>query len=227
MRITKSARRHGVSDEAIRHAVTNAIRLIDTDDGVFAIGADAAGRMLELARPVNRGRGPGGVSRHASSTGQRQQVPDMTTPHTEPDKAAATLAERLAPMTIAEIDAMSDKAVAALMGATAEEIAAEPAWTWREAAKAATDEYADRGAGEVEAGRAELIDDPGEARRRLGGRPRVGGVPGDGPSMQVRVRVTTRTRTALEAIAEAQGRRLAEVSREALDEYVARHDPRA
>jgi 3-oxoacyl-[acyl-carrier-protein] synthase III len=49
MRITKSARRHGVSDEAIRHAVTNAIRLIDTDDGVFAIGADAAGRMLELA----------------------------------------------------------------------------------------------------------------------------------------------------------------------------------
>jgi hypothetical protein len=35
MRITKSARRHGVSDEAIRHAVTNAIRLIETDDGVL------------------------------------------------------------------------------------------------------------------------------------------------------------------------------------------------
>lgn len=51
-----------------------------------------------------------------------------------------TLAERLAPMTIAEIDAMSDHDVAEIMGVTPEEFAAEPAWTWREAAKAATDE---------------------------------------------------------------------------------------
>ena len=48
VRITRSARRHGVSDEAIRHAVTNAIRLVDTDDGVFVIGADTSGQMLEL-----------------------------------------------------------------------------------------------------------------------------------------------------------------------------------
>jgi hypothetical protein len=41
--------------------------------------------------------------------------------------------------------------------------------------------------------------------------------------MQVWVLVTTETRTALETIAAAQGRRLAEVSRGALDECVARH----
>lgn len=48
VRITWSARRHGISDEAIRHAVTHAIRLIDTDDGVFVIGADVSGQLLEL-----------------------------------------------------------------------------------------------------------------------------------------------------------------------------------
>jgi hypothetical protein len=93
----------------------------------------------------------------------------------------------------------------------------------RLAAKAATDEYAERLAIDVESGRATVIADPAEMRRRLGGRPRVGGAGGDGPSMQVRVRVTTDTRTALETIAAAQGRRLADVSRDALDEYVARH----
>ena len=126
-------------------------------------------------------------------------------------------------MTIAEIDAMSDREVAELMGATEEEIASEPAWTWREAAKAATSEYADKLSADVDSGRARVITDPAEIRRRLGGRPRVGGTTGEGPSMQVRVRVTTRTRAALEAIAAAQGRRLADVSRDALDEYVARH----
>jgi hypothetical protein len=143
-------------------------------------------------------------------------------------KSAATeqepsLAERLARTTISDIDAMSDQEVAELMGATAEEVAAEPAWTWREAAKAATDEYAERLAADVDAGRATVVSDPAEVRRRFGGRPRVGDVPGEGPSIQVRVRVTTRTRSALEAIAAAQGRRLSDVSREALDEYVARH----
>jgi hypothetical protein len=133
------------------------------------------------------------------------------------------LAERLAGMTIAEIDAMSDQEVAELMGATAEEMAAEPTWTWREAAKAATDEYAEKLAADVESGRARVISDPAELRRRLGGRPRVGDAPGEGPSIQVRVRVTTRTRTALESIAAAQGRRLSDVSRDALDEYAARH----
>ncbi len=144
--------------------------------------------------------------------------------HVLPEAAGTfqALAERLAPMTIAEIDALSDQEVAELMGATAEEIAAAPARAWREAAKA-TDEYVERMVADVASGRAKVITDPSEARRRLGGRPRVGGGDGQGPSMQVRVRVTMRTRTALEAIAAAQGRRLAEVSREALDEYVARH----
>ncbi|MHB2024969.1 MAG: hypothetical protein ACYCO3_16895, partial [Mycobacteriales bacterium] len=68
-----------------------------------------------------------------------------------------------------------------------------------------------------------VIRDPAHWRRRLGGRPRGGGAPGEGPSIQVRVRVTTRTRTALESIAAAQGRRLSDVSRDALDEYAARH----
>ncbi len=147
----------------------------------------------------------------------------MTKPRSGPGKPDPGLAARLAPMTIAEIEAMSDRAIAALMGATDEEIAAEPAWTWRQAAIAATDEFADRLAAEVEAGRARIIDDPAEIRRRLGGRPRVGGAPGEGHSIQVRVRVTTQTRSALEAIAAAQGRRLADVSRDALDEYVAHH----
>lgn len=48
MKITDSARRHGVADEAIRHAVTNAIRVVAMDDQLFIIGADETGRMLEL-----------------------------------------------------------------------------------------------------------------------------------------------------------------------------------
>lgn len=147
----------------------------------------------------------------------------MTKSHTTAADVVPTLAERLAPMTLAEIDVMTDREVAELMGATASEIAAEPAWTWREAAKAATDEYADNLSTNVETGRARVTTDPTEVRRRLGGRPRVGGASGEGPSMQVRVRVTTDTRSALEAIADAQGRRLADVSRDALDEYVSRH----
>lgn len=147
----------------------------------------------------------------------------MKNPATAPDESARTLAERLAPMTIAEIDALNDQEIAELMGATAEEMAVEPSWTWREAAKAATDEYADVVASRVESGRSTVITDPALIARRLGGRPRVGGAAGEGPSMQVRVRVTTGTRTALQAIAAAQGRRLADVSRDALDEYVARH----
>lgn len=134
-----------------------------------------------------------------------------------------TLAERLAGMTIAEIDALSDDQVADLMGATAEEFATEPHWSWRVAAKAATQEYAERLASAVESGQATVTTDPDEIRRRLGGRPRVGGAPGGGPSAQVRVRVTSTTRLELERIAKEQGRLLSEVSRDALDEYIARH----
>lgn len=54
MKIAKSARRHGVEDDAICHAIANAIRVVRTDDGLFVIGPDAGGRMLELiARPIS------------------------------------------------------------------------------------------------------------------------------------------------------------------------------
>jgi len=132
------------------------------------------------------------------------------------------LAERLAPLTIAEIDALSDRELAELMKVTVEEVAVEP-WTWREAAKAATDEYAERLSAAVESGRATVITDAAAIRQRLGGRPRVGGEAGEGPSAQVRVRVTKRTRAALEGIAASQGKRLSEVTRDALDDYVAHH----
>ncbi len=56
VRITQSARRHGLGDEAIRHAFTNAIRLVDIDEGLFIIGADISGQILELvARPDENG----------------------------------------------------------------------------------------------------------------------------------------------------------------------------
>jgi glycerate kinase len=66
---------------------------------------------------------------------------------------------------------------------------------------------------------AEEIAQRALARHR--GRPSVTGERARTPSLTVRVR--TETRTALEELAKAQGKRLADVSREALDEYVSRH----
>jgi hypothetical protein len=57
------------------------------------------------------------------------------------------------------------------------------------------------------------------ARRR--GRPTVTGDESQTPSLTVRVSPTTRA--ALEQIAAAQGRRLADVGREAFEEYIRRH----
>ncbi len=65
---------------------------------------------------------------------------------------------------------------------------------------------------------AEIAEDA-LARRR--GRPSVTGASARTPSLTVRV--PPQVRNALESIAEARGRRLADVSREALEEYVARH----
>lgn len=49
-------RTNGVSDEAISHAAANAIRVVETDDGLFIVGADASGLMLELVgRPSDTG----------------------------------------------------------------------------------------------------------------------------------------------------------------------------
>jgi len=57
------------------------------------------------------------------------------------------------------------------------------------------------------------------ARHR--GRPSVTGNGARTPSLTVRV--PRETRTALEELAKTQGKRLADVSREALDEYLSRH----
>jgi hypothetical protein len=57
------------------------------------------------------------------------------------------------------------------------------------------------------------------ARHR--GRPSVSGDGARTPSLTVRV--PQETRAALEELAKVQGKRLADVSREALDEYVSRH----
>lgn len=146
----------------------------------------------------------------------------MSKQNRSPARDGRSLAERLAPIAIAEIDALSNRELAELMNATEEQVDAEP-WTWREAAKVATDEWAEPLSAAVQTGRATVITDPAAIRRRLGGRPRVGGEAGKGPSTQVRVRVTERTRAALEGIAASQGRRLSEVTREALDDYVSRH----
>jgi predicted DNA-binding protein len=66
---------------------------------------------------------------------------------------------------------------------------------------------------------AEELAERALARHR--GRPSVTGEGERTPSLTVRVPPSTRA--ALEALAKAQGKRLADVSREALDEYVSRH----
>lgn len=52
MEISNSARRHGIDEDDILHALRNVIRYWETEyDGevrVFAIGADRRGRVLEI-----------------------------------------------------------------------------------------------------------------------------------------------------------------------------------
>lgn len=47
--IAASARKHGISDEDIRHAFANAVRVFELDDGfVILIGANALAVLLEI-----------------------------------------------------------------------------------------------------------------------------------------------------------------------------------
>ena len=47
--IAPSARRHGVSDEAMVHAFSNPVRVEDLDEGlVMLVGPDHAGNLLEI-----------------------------------------------------------------------------------------------------------------------------------------------------------------------------------
>jgi hypothetical protein len=68
----------------------------------------------------------------------------------------------------------------------------------------------------------ELAEEIAErAIARYRGRPSVSGARRRTPSLTVRV--PEPTRQALEQLAKAQGKRLADISREAFDEYVSRH----
>ncbi len=46
--ILASARKHQISDDEMLHAYRNPIRVFDLDDLDMLIGADTAGRMLEI-----------------------------------------------------------------------------------------------------------------------------------------------------------------------------------
>ncbi len=48
MEIAASARKHGIADEDIRAAVRAEFRSFLTEHGVFIIGADRSGRLLEI-----------------------------------------------------------------------------------------------------------------------------------------------------------------------------------
>ena len=48
MEIADSARKHGVPDEDINHAVRNPIRLLAGEGRALVIGPDRAGRLLEV-----------------------------------------------------------------------------------------------------------------------------------------------------------------------------------
>ncbi len=147
-------------------------------------------------------------------------------------KKKPTLAERLAPMSIAEIDAMTDNEAARLMGASPADIAAALAageeWSWKEAAKVATDEWHERLAADIEAGRARVVTEgpelerfrqlaADELARRAGGRPRLG----DGHSVQIRARVSPDLARALQAAEARTGRARSEIVRDALEAYLA------
>ena len=56
MEIADDARKHGVDDPDIEHAVRNAIRVLNQDDRDLYIGADRAGRLLEVVVLDDDGR---------------------------------------------------------------------------------------------------------------------------------------------------------------------------
>ena len=48
MQITDSARKHGIDDDDISHAVRFELRTIAEDDRLLIIGPDRTGRLLEI-----------------------------------------------------------------------------------------------------------------------------------------------------------------------------------
>jgi hypothetical protein len=53
--ILASTRRHGVADEDMLHAYRNPIRVYDFDDLTMLVGADGAGRLLEVGTATAEG----------------------------------------------------------------------------------------------------------------------------------------------------------------------------
>ena len=129
-------------------------------------------------------------------------------------KKNKTLAERLAPMTLAEIDALSDEEVATLMGVTPEDFATGPAWSWRDAAKAATDEYADRVLDHSK--RVPLAQLRRYRQDARGGRPRLGA----GDSVQVRVRLSPSQAELLDLAVTRTDKSRSELVRLALEQFL-------
>lgn len=126
-----------------------------------------------------------------------------------------TLAEKLAPMTMAEIDAMTDDEVVRLMRVHPE--AAEPVWAIRQAAKAATNEYAEKVLAQSKPVPPTRLERYRQASR--GGRPRLG----DGESVQLRARIDTALADALVKIEAVTGKGRSQIVREALADYVKAH----
>jgi hypothetical protein len=48
VRIIESARRHGIADEDIWHVISNALRYLEHDEIVMALGPDRAGNLREV-----------------------------------------------------------------------------------------------------------------------------------------------------------------------------------
>ncbi len=53
--ILASARRHGITDEDMLHAYRNPIRVFERDDLTILVGADSAGRLLEVGVATSEG----------------------------------------------------------------------------------------------------------------------------------------------------------------------------
>jgi hypothetical protein len=53
--VLASARRHGVADQDMFHAYRNPVRVFEFDDLTMLVGADEAGRMLEIGLATAEG----------------------------------------------------------------------------------------------------------------------------------------------------------------------------
>jgi hypothetical protein len=53
--ILASARKHGVADDDMLHAYRNPIRVFEFDELTMLVGADAAGRLLEIGKASAEG----------------------------------------------------------------------------------------------------------------------------------------------------------------------------